>query len=1219
MGFGSGKRTPRVGRRILVFLALLIAALLASLYLIYPTEVSKMGDTAVLTDNGAAVDSQVALPEGAVTENIVSPMAPGDSPAEDAADGNVLALRPPDPTGETATGITLAGGQMVSARFADVPGDQKDSDVPVFITGSITPPPGANPVEQSIAFFDVNKDVFQMSSPGAELALKRQVGDQVGMTHVHMSQQYKGVPVFGADMAVHFSADGKIAAVNGHYVPGISLDVTPVVSTDAAVESAQRDLGYAAPASSFEPPLLTVLAPAGKPARLTWKVVLAADGPPLRMVYFVDAHTGEIAGKYDALEDARNRKTYTANNGTSLPGTLLISEGGSSGDSVAQAAHNNAGATYDYYFNTFGRDSFNNAGATITSTVHYSSNYNNAFWNGQQVVYGDGDGNVFSPLGNAKDVVAHEITHAVTQYTASLVYSYQSGALNESYSDVFGAMVDRDDWLMGEDVYTPGTPGDALRSLSNPPAYGQPDHMNNYVNTDSDNGGVHTNSGIPNKAAYNVAQAIGKDKMERVWYRSLTLYLNSGSQFSDARDASVQAAIDLYGAGSAEVTAVQNGFSAVGIGGTTQSDTTARIEIDHSYRGDLVVTLGVGDPNSPTWSTTVSNRYGGSADNIYTTVDIAPGAGYLPPSWQNRWFLKVYDAAQYDTGSISKFTITDHGTTYTATDVPIAINDFTTSISYIPTVDNVPPTVASTGPASGGNEYINSNISATFSEPMNAATITSSSFTLKRDSDGATIPATVSYDSNTRSAILDPVSNLSYSTSYTATVTNAVTDTAGNAMAQNYSWSFSTWPPPKNYYFTWYDMVSVGMRDWLLMGNPSSSSSFNIFVDGLSANASPIVTSPNRTQAVTYPGMMGGPVRMEARDGKSSIISKRTLYGDSLEEINGLEESRLDSHYYFTWYDYLSPGSRNWVLVANPGGTSVAADIYIAGRKMNSSPYVIAPGTSVTPIYPGVMGGPVEVIAYEPGNPSAPRDVIATQRVLWNANFNEAIGIPASELSNDYLFTWYDHAGARTWVLVANPDPNQTLAVEITMGGRRMTDASGNPFFLVGPGGSIAPTFPGVMLGPVEVKGYNAASYNPSNPGSPNMNFYTSERSLFGDSFGEINGFSRDRLSSQYFFTWYDQLSAGSRNWVLVTNPGSGNVAAEVWIAGQRVAILNIAPGQSQTPTFPGVMNGPVEVRGYDLATYNPNNPGTPNREVFTSQRVLWQGHFNEVEGMVLQ
>lgn len=1183
--------------KLITILAVFFAAVLGSFLFVNTFNTSTAGEIS---------------PEGNTVAESAIPM-----PVTPSGDNGSLYLRTPDTGNESVSGISLNDGQAASVRW------DTDTGVPAFLTGVIAPPVIGDAATEAMSFFSSNKDVFYMTDPAAELVVKRQTDDKLGMVHLQLAQVYKGIPVFGSEMAVHFTSDNKIQTVNGHYVRGIAVSVEPDITAVTAADTAKSDFGSPAQVSDFEPPQLVVFSPGGRTSLLTWKITLANNEPLVRMVYFIDAHSGEKISNYDALESSRNRRTYTAENGTSIPGTLLISEGGSSGDSIAQAAHNNMGTTYNYYYNTFGRDSFNNAGATLTSTVHYNSNYNNAYWNGQQMVFGDGDGNVFSPLGSGLDVVAHELTHAVTQYTADLVYSYQSGALNESYSDVFGAMVDRDDWLMGEDVYSPHTAGDALRSLSNPTQYGQPDHMNSYVSTSSDNGGVHTNSGIPNKAAYNIATAIGKEKMEAIWYRTLTLYLNSGSQFTDARDATVQAAGDLYGSGSSEVLAVQSGFAAVGIGAGQTSNQTARIEIDHTYRGDLIVTLGVGNPDSPTWSTVVSNREGGSADNIYQTVDISAAAANLPPSWQNRWYLKVYDAAGQDEGSIRKFAITDNGRPYTAATLG-AVSDYATVYSYLPSQDDIAPMVTSVYPASGAAGYYSINVAASFSEDIAAATVNASSYTLKRHDSGAMVSGTVTYDEGSRKVTIDPTNNLEFSTQYDAQATTAITDLAGNHLVANYDWSFTTASRPKQYYFTWYDQVTPNMRDWIVMGNPvagSVSVGFDVYIGDQKANNSPVMVAPANSTGVAFAGTMGGPVRTESLDGKDEIISKRTLYGDYFNEITAMAEDRLDDTYYFTWYDAKSPNTRDWIMIANPGATPIEADVYISGQKMNSSPYQVAAGGSVTPEYTGVMGGPVVVQGYEPGSTSSPRNIIVSQRVLWSGNFNEVMGIPAAELENQYLFTWYDNQSpaAQDWLLIANPNNDRQLAAEIWIGGQRTTDtATGDQYFIVPAGGNITPTFAGVMDGPVVVKGYDASTYDPSSQNNTSLNFFTTQRCLFGTSFEEVSGYGVNRLSSDYHFSWYDQVSAGSRNWVLVTNPTAGDIKAEVWIAGTKMTVLSIAPGATQAPTFSGVMSGPVEVRGYDSPTYNPGSPGVPNRNVFTSQRVLWNGHFNEVEGLTL-
>ncbi|WP_459502516.1 M4 family metallopeptidase [Bacillus sp. C1] len=275
--------------------------------------------------------------------------------------------------------------------------------------------------------------------------------------------------------------------------------------------------------------------------------------------------------------------TYDAKNRTTLPGTLWADTDNvfnASRDAAAVDAHYYAGKTYDYYKNTFNRNSINDAGAPLKSTVHYGSNYNNAFWNGSQMVYGDGDGYTFTSLSGGIDVIGHELTHAVTEYSSNLIYQNESGALNEAISDVFGTLVEyydnrNPDWEIGEDIYTPSQGGDALRSMSDPTKYGDPDHYSKRYTGSGDNGGVHTNSGIINKAAYLLANGgthygvtvngIGKDKVGAIYYRANTLYFTESTTFGQARAGLVQAAADLYGANSAEVTAVKQSYSAVGV------------------------------------------------------------------------------------------------------------------------------------------------------------------------------------------------------------------------------------------------------------------------------------------------------------------------------------------------------------------------------------------------------------------------------------------------------------------------------------------------------------------------------------------------------------------------------------------------------------------------------------------------------------------------------
>ncbi len=249
---------------------------------------------------------------------------------------------------------------------------------------------------------------------------------------------------------------------------------------------------------------------------------------------------------------------------------------------TAVSAHFNAGYAYDYYKNVFGRNSIDGKGGSIVSIINISdedgSSLGNAFWGGAAMYYGNGDANFSSPLARALDVSGHELTHGVIQNTADLEYYDESGAINESFADVFGAMMDRDDWKMGEEVVNPNTfHSGALRDLSNPhnggsslgnPGY-QPAHTSEQYKGDQDNKGVHINSGIPNFAFYKFAKKVGKDKAEKVYYRALTYYLTKSSQFVDLRVAIEKSAKDLYG--EQEKKYASDAFEAVGIGGSGSS------------------------------------------------------------------------------------------------------------------------------------------------------------------------------------------------------------------------------------------------------------------------------------------------------------------------------------------------------------------------------------------------------------------------------------------------------------------------------------------------------------------------------------------------------------------------------------------------------------------------------------------------------------------------
>ena len=300
-----------------------------------------------------------------------------------------------------------------------------------------------------------------------------------------------------------------------------------------------------------------------------------ATGP----VRSATAGTRPVSAPQRSIHDARRSET--------LPGTLVRSEGEpATTDAAVSAAYDGLGDTHALFAEAFARDSIDGRGLPLLATVHYGDDYDNAFWNGEQMVFGDGDGEVFRSFTSSLSVIGHELAHGVTQYTANLVYEGQPGALNEHVSDVFGALVEQHargedaasaSWLIGEGLFTDEVEGNALRSMLAPgTAYDddvlgkdpQPAHFDDYIETTDDNGGVHLNSGIPNRAFATLAVALGGNAWERaglIWYDTLVGGLSERADFATFAAATIAAAAARFGVDSEEHTAVGQAWALVGI------------------------------------------------------------------------------------------------------------------------------------------------------------------------------------------------------------------------------------------------------------------------------------------------------------------------------------------------------------------------------------------------------------------------------------------------------------------------------------------------------------------------------------------------------------------------------------------------------------------------------------------------------------------------------
>ncbi|WP_433773549.1 M4 family metallopeptidase [Bacillus wiedmannii] len=506
---------------------------------------------------------------------------------------------------------------------------------PAYIGEEWKAPEGLDKKETVFQYLESKKDMFKLAGNIDKHfnVVGEEKDAESGTTHVKLVEKYNNIPVYGSDQTVTLDKENNVKAFFGQVIPNLENKNIPTFASISAEQAEtiaktdiEKEIGKVKNYDGVKKDLFVyekdgnyylaylVKASVSKPAPGYWH-------------YFVDATNGNVIEKYNAVDNvtgfgygvlggrqsfeiAKDTKTgefnlFDGKRGQGIhtfdaenmnedwfnifsqwlgyTGEEVKSKSPFFEDKAAVDAHVNAGKVYDYYKKTFNRNSFDDKGAKLISTVHVGESWNNAAWNGIQMMYGDGDGKTFIPLSAGLDVIGHELTHAVTENTANLVYKDEPGALNESLSDIMGVMVEKKSWDLGADIYTPGKPGDALRSLKDPasipnplkPGEGYPDHYNKrYIGT-KDNGGVHINSSINNKAAYLVSEGgthynvkvtgVGREATEKIYYRALTKYLTANSDFKMMRQAALQSAEDLYGKNSQAVQAVTKAYDAVGV------------------------------------------------------------------------------------------------------------------------------------------------------------------------------------------------------------------------------------------------------------------------------------------------------------------------------------------------------------------------------------------------------------------------------------------------------------------------------------------------------------------------------------------------------------------------------------------------------------------------------------------------------------------------------
>lgn len=440
---------------------------------------------------------------------------------------------------------------------------------------------------------------------GTDLAVRQISRDEIGMTHVRLAQHKNGLRVVSGDAILSLDGEGIVRSVSNGAIDR-DLPATPSVAADTASQLAVAATPGKVAAHGSE--LVYVISNVDGEMYLAWEVIVkATDGQLLTDRVYVDALEGRVVDRHPRVFTAKSRRILNGNGGV-FPvanAPVVATEGVPPTEAIALAAYNNTGLTYDCYKELYNRDSYNALGAVLTSQVHVvfpvgdgTNSPNNAAWvdDLQMMAYGDGDGVNIRPFALSLDVTAHELTHAVTSSTADLIYSNESGALNESMSDIMGAVceawklkaVTPTVWLVGDEIMTPNIAGDALRYMDSPTKDGvSPDYYpERYLGT-QDNGGVHINSGLPNLAFYLLSQGgkhprnkttltvpgVGIDRAGAIFQRALTTKWTTTTNLAAGRTGAEAAAAELYPNTCAK-TSVSLAFAAVGVGPAVPADVT---------------------------------------------------------------------------------------------------------------------------------------------------------------------------------------------------------------------------------------------------------------------------------------------------------------------------------------------------------------------------------------------------------------------------------------------------------------------------------------------------------------------------------------------------------------------------------------------------------------------------------------------------------------------
>ena len=1037
------------------------------------------------------------------------------------------------------------------------------------------------PIDPAMALAKRFGPEFGLKNPEGDLTEMRAHRPGNGLVTIRYQQSYQGIPVIGGELIINTNENGDLYSMNGEVSPDLSLSTQPTIDSEKALQSALQGVAkwYQKTPADFvtsEPELWifdeSLLRKSNRPAELVWRMeVTSADNSILvRELVLINAHRGGISLHFNQIDTAWSShssdssanhvlysnkpgadmsmlensrlltfspliNTYTANGTSVLPGTFLCNQNQpnctNGSNPHADAAHKYALGTFNLYDIKHNRNSINNGGMLIKSSVHYCEPSQpcplaNASWTGAQMVYGDDGG---WPL--ADDIVAHELTHGVTQYESGLFYYYQSGAINESFSDVWGEYYDQTNlqgndavgvkWQIGEDVSGIG----AFRSMSSPSTFGHPDKMSsaNYYEGADDSGGVHTNSGINNKAAYlmvnggtfnsRTVSALGWDKTAAIYYEAQTNLLFSGADYSDLYFALQQACTKLTG---------QKGI--------TSADC---IEVK-----DAIDAVEMNSQPAPNFNTDAPYCDQGTPKTTILSDNLEAGTGKW--TFNNgaviRWQYDSPDGSYAHSGIHSLY----------AADFPPAVTDATARLTPF----LVP-----------GNAYLH------FAHAYDFEAILPPPGPFYYDG------GVLEYSINGGSTWVDAGSLINFN-GYDAAIVNGL----GNPLGGRSAFVGSS----HGYISTRLNLASLAGKTvtfrWR-MGLDNIMDAGGWWLDDIKAytcpapaNVSVLVAGttvasysvpPQSSLRQSYAGLNNGLVKVVSTNGVPIVTSQRVAYlsggnWTSFSELMGLPASQLSSSYTFPWYNNLDLNSQ--LRFGNAGTANTTVTVTIGGIVKGS--YPLAPNQSQRISYAGLDSGPVKVTS------SGNVPIIASLRVAYFngsawTSFSELMGLPSGQLTTTYLFPFYNNADLNSQLRFGNVGSANTTVTVIVGGVVR-----GN--YPLAPNQSKRVSYAGLNSGPVRIQSTGGVPIIASvrvayNNGSAWTNY------------SEMMGLPLPALSTNYSFPIYDNVNHDSQ--LRFGNVGTSNTTVTVTIGGVIRGNYNLAPNASQRVSYAGLDSGPVVIQ----------------------------------------